>query len=95
MIKNVIVRRASDEKVRVSRVGDTVVVSAPVAPLPPELSASERDVVARLLAGQSNGEIGQARGTSAKTVANQLHAIYRKLGVNSRDELAARLALGE
>jgi len=31
------------------------------------------------------------RSTSERTVANQLAAIYRKLGVSSRAELAARL----
>ena len=31
------------------------------------------------------------RGTSVKTIGNQLHAIYRKLGVGSRHELAALL----
>jgi DNA-binding CsgD family transcriptional regulator len=31
-----------------------------------------------------------ARGTSENTVANQLKAIYRKLGISSRMELVSR-----
>jgi DNA-binding CsgD family transcriptional regulator len=54
------------------------------------LSPSERDIVARVLRGQSNGAIASARGTSPRTVANQLAGIYAKLGVRSRRELAAR-----
>jgi DNA-binding CsgD family transcriptional regulator len=78
--------------VHLSRVGDTIVVSTAARPLPPGLSAAEREVVLALLAGRSNLEIARLRGTSAKTVGNQLHAIYRKLGVGSRSELAALLA---
>lgn len=31
--------------------------------------------------GHSNAEIARARGTSARTVANQLAGLFRKLGV--------------
>jgi DNA-binding CsgD family transcriptional regulator len=75
----------------VSRVGNTIVVSIPAVPLPEGLSAAEREVVQALLAGRSNLEIARLRGTSVKTVGNQLHAIYRKLRVGSRNELAALL----
>jgi DNA-binding NarL/FixJ family response regulator len=54
------------------------------------LSPSERDIVSRVFRGQSNGAIASARGTSPRTVANQLAAIYSKLGVRSRRELVAR-----
>lgn len=74
---------------KLSRMGDTFVLSAPVPPMPPQLSPSEQDVVRLLLAGESNAEIGESRKTSTKTAANQLHSIYRKLGVHSREELAA------
>jgi DNA-binding CsgD family transcriptional regulator len=53
------------------------------------LSPSERDIVARVLRGQSNRAIAADRRTSPRTVANQLAAIYSKLGVRSRRELAA------
>jgi DNA-binding NarL/FixJ family response regulator len=54
------------------------------------LTAAEREIVAGVLSGRSNAAIAQARRTSTRTVANQLAAIYRKLGVFSRWELAAR-----
>jgi DNA-binding CsgD family transcriptional regulator len=73
-----------------------VVFSFPVClPGPPlELSAAERAVVTAALAGKTNGEIGRERRTSARTIANQLASAYRKIGVQSRGELAARLLDG-
>ena len=53
------------------------------------LSESERDVVVRLVAGYTNRAIARARGTSERTVANQLASAYARLGVSSRIELAA------
>ncbi len=53
------------------------------------LTEAERAVVARVLEGASNAEIAAERGTSARTVANQLAAVYRKLGALGRAELAA------
>ena len=55
------------------------------------LTPAERDVVTQLLAGSSTAEIARRRGTSVSTVSTQLQALYRKLGVHSRSELAARL----
>jgi DNA-binding NarL/FixJ family response regulator len=60
-------------------------------PLPPELSPAERDVMALVLDGVSNAEIARRRGRSVRTIANQIAACYKKLGVSSRLELAARL----
>jgi DNA-binding CsgD family transcriptional regulator len=54
------------------------------------LRPSERHVLRLVLGGCSNAEIARARGTSPGTVAKQLNAIYRLLGVHSRGELAAR-----
>ena len=79
-------------KVQLSRVGSLIVVSAAARPLPNCLSACEREVVEAVLAGDSNQDIARQRGTSVKTVANQLYRVYRKLRVNSRAELAARCA---
>jgi len=56
-----------------------------------KLTGAEREVVAHLVAGSTNGDIAQRRRTSENTVANQVHAIFLKLGVRSRAELAARL----
>ncbi len=58
------------------------------------LTPSEREVAAELIAGSSNAAIAARRGASERTVANQARAIYRKLGVASRVELAAALDAG-
>ena len=57
------------------------------------LGRGERAVAALIARGLGNGEIARQRGTSVRTVANQVAALFRKLGVSSRVELAARLAL--
>ena len=54
------------------------------------LTSSECAVLALVLGGHSNAEVARVRGTSVRTIANQLGAIYRKLGVGSRRELRAR-----
>jgi DNA-binding CsgD family transcriptional regulator len=56
------------------------------------LTPSEIEVLERILAGDSNAEIAGRRGTSVRTVAKQVAAIFEKVGVSSRRELAARLA---
>jgi DNA-binding CsgD family transcriptional regulator len=57
------------------------------------LSPAEREVVALLLQGRDNASIARLRGTSVRTIANQVASIFSKLGVHSRSELAVR-ALG-
>jgi DNA-binding CsgD family transcriptional regulator len=80
-----------ESTLQLSRVGDVIVISADTPVFPTELSDSERAVARALIAGSSNAEIARVRGTSVKTVANQLYAMYRKLGVSTREELVARL----
>jgi DNA-binding NarL/FixJ family response regulator len=58
-----------------------------------ELTPAEHEIVDALLAGKQNSEIAHERRTATRTVANQVAAIYRKLGVSSRAELMARAAL--
>jgi DNA-binding CsgD family transcriptional regulator len=58
------------------------------------LSASERLVLDALLKGASNARIAHERGRVLRTVSKQVRSLYRKLGVTSRAELAARLASG-
>jgi DNA-binding CsgD family transcriptional regulator len=55
------------------------------------LSAAEREVLELLIAGSTNRDIAIRRATSARTVANQVQAIFRKCGARSRGELIARL----
>jgi DNA-binding NarL/FixJ family response regulator len=56
------------------------------------LSRAELEVAGLACRGRSDAEIAAQRGASSRTVENQLHAIYRKLGIHSRTELAARLS---
>jgi DNA-binding CsgD family transcriptional regulator len=70
--------------------GSFRVVSIDATTLAP-LSLAERAVVALAVLGLSNKDIGARRGSSARTVANQLASAYRKLVVGSRAELVARL----
>ena len=53
------------------------------------LSPAESEVARYLLEGRSNAEIASQRGSSARTVANQVSSLFRKLGVSSRLELVA------
>jgi DNA-binding CsgD family transcriptional regulator len=67
------------------------VSSALESPETSRLTEAERAVVRLALDGLSNAEIARRRRSSPKTVAHQLAAAYRKLGVGSRRELTAKL----
>lgn len=54
------------------------------------LTRAEHAIALHVLQGASNLDIAQLRRTSTNTVANQLRAIYGKLGVRSRREFSAR-----
>ena len=55
----------------------------------PQLSPAERATVELALQGLSTAAIGERRNVTARTAARQLDSAYRKLGVQSRGELAA------
>jgi DNA-binding NarL/FixJ family response regulator len=55
------------------------------------LTGAEQQVALLAAAGFTDAQIGQRRGTSPRTVANQLRSVFQKLGVHSRAELALRL----
>ena len=55
--------------------------------LPDLLTSAERDVAGLLLQGMSNREVAELRGTSVRTIANQVGAVFRKLRVAGRVEL--------
>jgi len=57
------------------------------------LSRAEFDVAQRLLEGNSYAAIALSRQTSARTIANQVAAVFHRLGVSGRPELAQRLLL--
>lgn len=59
--------------------------------LPDSLSHAEKDVCRMLLEFRSTQEIAHARGTTPRTVANQVRRIFDKLGVDSRLALCAAL----
>lgn len=61
-------------------------------PLGPALSPAEEAVALLAARGRSNREIAALRGTSARTVANQLARVFAKLGVGSRAGLCALLS---
>ncbi len=78
--------------------GETLAVGA--APLLDEtqlarLSDSEQDVALDLLRGATTSAIAERRGSSLLTVDTQVKAIFAKLRVGSRIELAAQLAAPE
>jgi DNA-binding CsgD family transcriptional regulator len=55
------------------------------------LSAAELAVAGHLVEGDCYAEIGRRRGTSPRTVANQIAAVFRRLGVSGRAELLLEL----
>ena len=57
--------------------------------VPEKLTPVEKLVVRALLQGKTNRQIARERGVALSTVLNQLKAVFRKLRVASRWELAA------
>jgi DNA-binding CsgD family transcriptional regulator len=55
------------------------------------LSEAEHAVAWLAAEGHSNEEIARRRGSTSRTVANQLGEVYRKLGISGRRELGAWL----
>ena len=62
---------------------------------PGVLTPTEERVAALVAAGGTYREVADALFISPKTVQWNLSKIYRKLGVRSRAELAAKLAAGQ
>jgi DNA-binding CsgD family transcriptional regulator len=58
------------------------------------LTASERRIAELARQGLTNREIAQTLFITARTVEGHLTSVFRKLGVDSRDELPAELASG-
>jgi DNA-binding NarL/FixJ family response regulator len=55
------------------------------------LTPAEQAIVVDLVSGSTNFDIAQRRGSSERTVANQVQSIFQKLGTRSRADLAASL----
>jgi DNA-binding NarL/FixJ family response regulator len=64
-------------------------VVSPAQSLRDRLSNSEYEVARAMIEGESHVAIARARGTSQRTVANQLASIFRKLNVSGRSALRA------
>ena len=82
--------------VELTRVGDaTIMIRVPsetsIVERAAGLTESERAVVALAVAGKSNRTIAAERGSSPRTIANQLASAYQKLGLSGRRELRAGL----
>jgi DNA-binding CsgD family transcriptional regulator len=75
------------------REGELIVLTfaVPSPAFPSTFSAAEREVALAVIDGRTNAQIAAARKTSLRTVANQIVAMYRKLGVHSRSELVVAL----
>ncbi len=56
----------------------------------PELSARETEILDLVAAGLSNAVIGQRLGLATKTIANNVSAIFVKLGVSDRPAAIVR-----
>ncbi|HEY5922199.1 MAG TPA: helix-turn-helix transcriptional regulator [Kofleriaceae bacterium] len=70
---------------------ELVVFSWDVAEPPPaELTSAERDVLTRVVRGESNSAIAASRMTSVRTIANQVASLLRKTGAASRFDLIRR-----
>lgn len=59
------------------------------------LPTAELAVIRRLIEGLSYAEIAKERGTSTRTIANQITAVFRRLRVSGRNELVQRLFFDE
>lgn len=60
-----------------------------------KLTLAEREVALLAVDGFTNAEIGVQRRASARTVANQLASVFRKLHINGRLELIRLVSLGQ
>jgi DNA-binding NarL/FixJ family response regulator len=59
------------------------------------LPSAELAVIRSLVEGLSYQEIARLRGTSTRTIANQISAVFRRLRVSGRNELVQRLFFDE
>jgi DNA-binding CsgD family transcriptional regulator len=75
-----------------ARAGDELARLGGRAHAPTTLTPTERKIAARVASGRSNAEVANELFVSPKTIEWNLSKIYRKLGVRSRAELAAKLA---
>lgn len=68
-----------------------ITLSPATGALAAALTASERDVTSRYLAGQSHQQIARARRSSPRTIANQLYASFKELRASGRFDMIRAL----
>lgn len=97
LLRAIEAERATAEAERATAAAEPDTVSSPAQPRPDrrfrELSTREREVLDRLLAGQSSVEIGLALGVADTTVRTYRSRVMRKLEVTNFADLIKR-ALG-
>ena len=76
--------------IRVVAAGGTAFAPDVPATPPVHLTPRERDVLALVVEGHSNDEIGLALGIGSKTVETHVARMFERFGVASRTELATR-----
>ena len=75
---------------------ELVVLSQPLRPdAAGVLTPAQIDVACAIARGASNAEIARMRGTSVRTVANQVASILVRLGATSRAQIALKLAFAD
>lgn len=89
-------RGASVPKAKLERVLDDgswlISVVLPGRNLAQRLSPGEWDVARAAIEGKSHAEIARARGTSTRTIANQLSSVFGKTGIYGCSALRAKAA---
>jgi DNA-binding CsgD family transcriptional regulator/tetratricopeptide (TPR) repeat protein len=70
-------------------------IEAVRAPTLDGLTAREREILARVVAGESNRDIATALFISPKTVSVHVSSLLRKFGVSGRGDLSAAMQAGE
>jgi len=70
---------------------NVVAIPRPERLLEGVLPQAELEVVRNIVEGLSYREIARQRGTSTRTIANQIGAVFRRLRVSGRNELVQRL----
>ena len=87
-----------DVDIEIAEIGEDrlAIISWPVVPKSraSSLSTAEEAVLRGVAMGKSNAEIAEERGTSPRTVANQVAGLLRKFGVASRYELVLAITRG-
>lgn len=85
-------RIAAELAALAERYDDVAVAATPNPEVVAALTKAERRVAEAVAAGRTNREVADHLFVSVKTVDFHLQAIYRKLGVRSRTELAVLMA---